>query len=101
MTLPFKDGEDARLRAAIVDARGGETDWDYLSRGMGRNELPDLLLFVWTRLPHDQLIKAVGDAWVACEFPERRLQRREWLPIFRAGDAGGAHRCGAQPLKAR
>jgi hypothetical protein len=51
---------------------------------MGRNELPDLLRFVWRRLPQDQLVKAVSDAWVMCEFPEQRLPRGEWLPIFRA-----------------
>lgn len=65
-------------------AREGEADWESLSYMMGRNELPDLLQFIWTRLPQGQLIKAVSDAWSGCEFPEVRLPRREWLPMFRA-----------------
>jgi hypothetical protein len=73
-----------RLTAAVKRATDGETDWDSLSHMMGRNELPDLLLFVWDRLPHDQLVRAVGDAWSMCEFPERKLPRKEWLPMFRA-----------------
>jgi hypothetical protein len=70
--------------AAIQRARAGENNWDSLCHTMGRNERPDLLQFVWTQLPQDQLIKAVGDAWAMCEFPEKRLPRREWLPMFRA-----------------
>jgi hypothetical protein len=73
-----------RLTAAVKRATDGETDWDSLTDMMGRNELPDLLSLVWTRLPHDQLVRAVGDAWSGCEFPEQRLPRREWLPMFRA-----------------
>jgi len=61
----------------------GETDWDSLCDMMGRNELPDLLQYVWTRLPQDQLIKAVGDAWSGCEFTEQKVSRGNWLPMFR------------------
>ena len=75
---------EARLRAAIERSRNGETDWKSLSYMMGRNELPDLLLFVSHTLPPDQLIAAVGDAWTGCEFPERAMHRRDWLHIFRA-----------------
>jgi hypothetical protein len=80
----FHREEEQRLIAALRRARAGETDWEPLRYMMGRNELPDLLRFVWRRLPQDQLVKAVSDAWVMCEFPEQRLPRREWLPIFRA-----------------
>jgi hypothetical protein len=76
--------QEQRLMTAVERAHNGETDWESLRRMMGRNELPDLLSFVWMRLPQDQLIKAVGDAWVDCEFPEQRLARRKWLPMFRA-----------------
>ncbi len=73
----------ARLIAAIERARDGETRWESLTHMMGRNELPELLEFTWHRLPQDQLIVAVGDAWSMCEFPEQRMPRREWVPIFR------------------
>jgi hypothetical protein len=80
MTAKHRD----QITAAVQRAVNGETDWDALHHTMGRNEYPNLLQFVWTRLPQDQLIKAVGDAWAMCEFPEQRLPRPEWLPIFRA-----------------
>ena len=104
MTLPFKEGDaisiqelrrwerqvqDERLMAAVKRARDGETDWESLTYMMGRDELPDLLPFVWKRLPQDQLIVAVGDAWVGAEVPERRLPRRDWLPMFRAAGYRG------------
>jgi hypothetical protein len=49
---------------------------------MGRLELPDLFQRIWDRLPGDQLIKALGDTWVMCDFPERHMSRRGWLKIF-------------------
>ena len=73
-----------RLKAAVARAADGKADWELLTYGMGRNELPDLLQFVWNRLNPDQLIIAVGDSWSSCEFPEQRMLRRDWLPIFRA-----------------
>ena len=74
-----------RLTAAAACFGDGERDWDSL-RGtwMGRNELPGLLSLVWAGLPREQLIKALGDAWVTCEYPEQAMPRREWLPIFRS-----------------
>jgi hypothetical protein len=39
---------------------------------------------VWDTLPHDQRIKAIGEAWTAAEHPERALRRAEWLLMFRA-----------------
>lgn len=72
-----------RLKAAVHRAREGETDWDSLTCMMGRNELPHLLQAVWTRLPQDQLVKALGGAWSGCEFSEQKMSRREWLPMFR------------------
>lgn len=71
------------LKDAVDRAHEGEMDWDSLRDVMGRNDLPDLLQAVWTRLPQDQLIKALGDAWSGCEFPEQKVSRREWLPMFR------------------
>ena len=62
----------------------GERDWDSLRHGMGRNELPGLLSLVWAGLPRELLIKALGDSWVMCEYPEQVMPRREWLPIFRS-----------------
>jgi hypothetical protein len=99
MTLPWKVGDtvsyedvrrweqelhDQRLVAALKRAREGVNHWQSLCDKMGRNELPDLLAHVWTQLPRNQLIKAVGDTWTSCEVPEQRFPRREWLPIFRA-----------------
>ena len=72
-----------RLMAALHLAREGETDWESLRYMLGRNELPDLLSFVWWRLPHHQLVIAVGDVWTGAEFPERTYRRTEWLPMFR------------------
>jgi len=76
-----------RLTAAAVGFRDGERDWDSLRRhmmGIGRNELPGLLSLFWDGLPREQPIKALGDAWVTCEYPEQAMPRREWLPIFRS-----------------
>jgi hypothetical protein len=99
MTFPFKDGDavsiedlehwekeqsDQRLREALRLAREGLTDWECLTDVMGRNERPDLLSLVWWRLPKDQLIIALADAWTGAEVPERRLPRLQWLQIFRA-----------------
>lgn len=78
-----REQQDQRLIAAIKRAVDGETDWESLSYMMGRNERPDLLRFVWWRLPHDQLVVALGDAWTSSEYPEHRMPRQEWLPIFR------------------
>ena len=73
-----------RLIAAAVRFGAGERDWDSLRHGMGRNELPGLLWLVWAGLPRELLIKALGDSWVMCEYPEQAMPRREWLPIFRS-----------------
>lgn len=73
-----------RLIDALARARDGETDWDALSYGMGRNELPGLLSYVWWRLRDGHLIAALSHAWVSAEFPEHQIPRKEWLPIFRA-----------------
>ena len=73
-----------RLTAAAARFGDGERDWDSLRHMMGRNELPGLLSLVWAGLPREQLIKALGDAWVMCEYPEQAMPRREWLPIFRS-----------------
>jgi hypothetical protein len=75
---------DARLDLALQMLDLGDTDWDSLTHAMGRNELPTLLASVWRRIPHDQLVKALSDAWVSAEFPETHMRRREWLEIFRA-----------------
>jgi hypothetical protein len=61
----------------------GERDWTTLRAPMGSHELPSLLSLVWEGLPHDQLITAVGDAWVMCDAPEKGMPRRAWLPMFR------------------
>jgi hypothetical protein len=99
MTSPFKEGQaishadvvrwerqlhEQRLLAAIAQARDGESNWESLTHGMGRNELPDVLCFTWERLPHNQLLIAVGAAWAASEVPEKYLTRRDWLAIFGA-----------------
>lgn len=80
----LQQDRDQRLMAAITRCREGETGWLTLCGMMGRNEFPHLLQFVWTRLPHHQLITAVGDAWAGCEAPENYVPRKEWLSIFRA-----------------
>ena len=71
------------LDAAVRRAVAGETDWQVICHGMGRNDLPALLSLVWQRNA-SQLVIAVGDAWTMAEFPQRMLHRREWLPMFRA-----------------
>ncbi|MCX2712041.1 hypothetical protein [Mycolicibacterium sp. J2] len=73
-----------RLNSALERLNAGETDWKALSYMMGDRELPTLLYYVWPRLPPDQLIKAVGNAWTHGDVPEKHFPRREWLPIFRA-----------------
>ncbi|ODR07319.1 hypothetical protein BHQ21_09595 [Mycobacterium sherrisii] len=75
--------ERDRLKSAVRRYREGETDWEALNYMMGRNERPALLQLVWTGLPSDQLVKALSDSWVMCEFPEQFMPRRKWLPIFR------------------
>jgi hypothetical protein len=84
---------DGRLNLALQMVGLGDTDWDSLTCCMGRNELPALLSHVWRHIPHDQLLKAVCDAWVSAEFPEPHLPRRQWLNIFR----GAGYHDGEQP----
>ena len=87
--LEFIGDLTARMAAATRRChRDGEVRWDNLAYGMGRNELPDLLDMVWSRLPHDQLLKGLENAWTMAEFPERFMPRRHWLPIF---EAAGYH----------
>lgn len=81
-----------RLQRALERLGEGETDWESLSYMMGGEERPALLSYVWERLPPDQLINAVGDAWTHCDTPEGHFPRRDWLPIFRAA---GYHEDGA------
>jgi hypothetical protein len=75
---------DALITAAIQRSNGGETDWDALVHGLGRNDMPLLLMLVWDKLPNGQRIKGICEAWTAAEFPERLLNRDEWLEMFRA-----------------
>ncbi len=81
-----------RLTKALERLNSGETRWEALQDMMGDKEKPTLLHYVWQRLPADQLIEAVGDAWTHCDTPEGHFPRREWLPIFRAA---GYHEDGA------
>jgi hypothetical protein len=74
---------DEFIKDAVQRSRDGETDWGELVQGLGRNDMPFLLLMVWDRLPPDQRIKAISDAWTSAEFPEGYLLRREWLHMFR------------------
>jgi hypothetical protein len=42
------------------------------------------LEFVWDRLPNDQLILALSDAWTGADAPESWVRRTTWLQMFRA-----------------
>jgi hypothetical protein len=75
---------DALIEDAVQRSRAGETDWGSLVHRLGRNDTPSLLRLVWNRLPLDERVKAVGDAWTGAEYPERALRRVEWLFMFRA-----------------
>jgi hypothetical protein len=66
-----KGVNDAQIAAAYRNARDGETDWDALCHGLGRNDLPFLLMLIWDYLPSNQYIKAISEAWTCAEFPER------------------------------
>lgn len=70
-------------RAAQAFAKG-ERDWDALTGWMNPDWQPGFLSEVWAELPRDQQIKAVGDAWTMCHWPEELMPRQKWLPIFRA-----------------
>jgi hypothetical protein len=86
MSAEFIPRAHDRLVDACRLARKGETDWEYLQYGMGRNELPELLYFIGHFLPDDQFLKGLHDAWTGAEWPERIMPRRDWLPLFeRAG----------------
>ena len=97
--------EDALIRDAIQRSNDGETDWDALVHGLGRNGRPWLLLLVWDKLPNDQRINGICDTWTAAEFSERLLKRDEWLEMFDAvgyvDEAGLLARCGNLGTKLR
>lgn len=60
----------------------GETDWETLTRRVGRNDLPAILVEVARDLTDDQLAAALRDAWVMPEIPEDCLARADWLDLF-------------------
>lgn len=66
--------------AAIAD---GEDDWDGLTKRLPRNDLPAVLFEIAWCLDNTQLARALKDAWVMCEFPERAVAREHWLSWFR------------------
>jgi hypothetical protein len=57
-----KGVNDAQIAAAYLNARDSETDWDALCHGLGRNDLPFLLLLVWDYLPSDQYVSTIPPA---------------------------------------
>ena len=74
---------DRLITDAIQAASDGEKDWDTLAHYLGRNDKPMLLISVWHRLPVDQKVKAIADAWTSAEIPERQFNRHTWIPMFR------------------
>ena len=65
--------------AAIGD---GETNWETLTRNVGRNDLPAILAEVSWAMTDDELAVAIREAWVGAENPEDCLDRDEWLSMF-------------------
>jgi len=75
---------DALIKGALRRSAAGETSWDSLAHGLGRNDLPFLLMMLWKALQTGERIKGICDAWPLAEFPERYLSRDDWLRMFRA-----------------
>ncbi|MBI3214731.1 MAG: hypothetical protein HYZ38_12965 [Mycobacterium sp.] len=74
---------DKLIKDAVQRARADTTDWIALARGLGRNDMPFLLLMVWDHLSREQKIAGLSAAWTSAEFPEHYLLRAEWLNMFR------------------
>lgn len=91
-SIPISEDEFRRLEAkqhhqrllrALERFSGGEHGWEALKHMMSHEELPQLLSYIWDRLPDAELVKALGETWVMSDAPEKHLPRRQWLPIFR------------------
>lgn len=70
------------LDAALDAIRDGETDWEILTKNLGRNDWPEVLTEVTWAMPDGVLAEAVMQVWVSAEFPENLLDRELWLDMF-------------------
>ncbi|MFT9771811.1 hypothetical protein ACMZ29_04100 [Brevibacterium casei] len=57
--------------------------WHRLTRYLGRNDLPDVLMLNWRDLELDELAYAIDWAWHMAEFPERFAPTRDWKRLMR------------------
>lgn len=52
--------------------------WSRLTRRLGRNDLPEVLMINWHDLAHDELAYAIDEAWHMAEYPERMETTKDW-----------------------
>ncbi|WP_278373406.1 hypothetical protein [Brevibacterium casei] len=65
--------------------------WHRLTRYLGRNDLPDVLMRNWRNLELDELAYAIDWAWHMAEFPERPANPVQlWRGATQEGRAGMA-----------
>lgn len=57
--------------------------WHRLTKFLGRNELPNVLMLHWRDLDHDELAYAINWAWHMAEYPERLETTRDWKMLMR------------------
>ena len=72
------------LNDALTAVEAGVYDWPTLTRNLGRNDLPYVLVEVAWRMSAAQLARAVTQAWVMCEFPEQAIDRDGWAGVVHA-----------------